>query len=84
MNTICMTMSSYDTSGTVRQRQRHDAYIPIAVAIMLAACFAVIFGINPEAGGYGGGDNPALFYESAGVMVSAVLVGYIVFIFRAS
>jgi hypothetical protein len=84
MNSICMDMSSYDTSGTARQRQRHDGYIPIAVAIMLAACFAVIFGINPEAGGYGGGNNPAFFFESAGVMISAVLIGYIVFIFRAT
>jgi len=76
-------MSTY-SSGETRQRKSHDVYIPIAVAIMLAACFAIIFGLNPQAGGYGGGSNPALFYESAGLMVAAVLVGYIVFVFRAT
>ncbi len=84
MNTISMTMSSYDTSGTVRQRQRHDGYIPIAVAIMLAASFVTIFVLNPEAGGYGGGNNPTLFFESAGIMVAAVLIGYVALIFRAT
>ena len=77
-------MSTYSTAGDTRQRKSHDVYIPIAVAIMLAACFGIIFGLNPQAGGYGGGTDPALFYESAGLMVGAVLVGYIVFVFRAT
>ncbi len=75
-------MSTYDT-GKVAKR-RHDEYLPIAVAIMLATCFAVIFGINAEAGGYGGGNNPLAFYESAGLMSAGVLIGYLVFVFRAT
>ena len=77
------TMSTYNTSGRI-QRKSHDVYIPIAVAIMLACCFAIIFGLNPQAGGYGGGNNPTLFYESAGLMAAGVLVGYLVFVFRAT
>jgi hypothetical protein len=77
-------MSTYRTSGETRQRKSHDVYLPIAVAIMLAACFGIIFGLNPEAGGYGGGNNPTLFYESAGIMAAAVLVGYVALIFRAT
>ncbi len=76
-------MSTYDTSSRV-QRKRHDEYLPIAVAIMLASSFIVIFGINAEAGGYGGGDNPVAFYESAGLMIAGVLVGYLAFVFRAT
>ena len=76
-------MSTYDASGRA-VRKSHDGYLPIAVAIMLAACFAIIFGLNPQAGGYGGGNNPVLFYESAGIMAAAVLVGYIAFVFRAT
>ncbi len=76
-------MSTYDTSGKT-MRKRHDEYLPIAVAIMLAACFAVIFGINAQAGGYGGGNNPLSFYESAGIISAAVLVGYLAFVFRAA
>lgn len=76
-------MSTYDSTGKM-QRKRHDEYLPIAVAIMLACCFGVIFGINPEAGGYGGGNNPLIFYESAGLMSAGVLVGYLAFVFRAT
>ena len=83
MNTVLMVMSTYDTSGRT-VRKSHDVYLPIAVAIMLACCFTIIFGLNPQAGGYGGGNNPALFYESAGVMAAAVLVGYVALIFRAT
>lgn len=76
---------SYTSEGT-HQRQRHDTYLPIAVAILLAACFAIIFGLNPEAGGYGGGvtGGSLVFYESAGVMGAAVLVGFIALVFRAT
>ncbi|MDE1726631.1 MAG: hypothetical protein KGH89_05135 [Thaumarchaeota archaeon] len=77
-------MSTYDSSGKVQQRKRHDEYLPIAVAIMLACCFTIIFGINPEAGGYGGGSNVVGFYESAGLMSAGVLVGYLAFVFRAT
>ncbi|MGI0046285.1 MAG: hypothetical protein ACREBB_03745 [Nitrosotalea sp.] len=77
-------MSTYDSSGKSQEKKRHDGYLPIAVAIMLACCFAVIFGINAEAGGYGGGSNPLAFYEGAGVMSAGVLIGYIVFVFRAT
>jgi hypothetical protein len=78
-------MSTYDASGETRQRKTHDVYLPIAVAIMLAACFAIIFGLNPEAGGYGGGNGGSLvFYESAALMAAAVLVGYVALIFRAT
>ena len=83
MNIVSSTMSTY-TSGGTRQRQRHDAFLPIAVAIMLATCFAIIFGLDPEAGGYGGGNNPALFYESAGLMAAAVLIGYVGLVFKAT
>ncbi|MDE1830611.1 MAG: hypothetical protein KGI25_09840 [Thaumarchaeota archaeon] len=76
-------MSTYDASGKT-MRKRHDEYLPIAVAIMLATCFAVIFGINAEAGGYGGGNSPVTFYESAGLMSAGVLVGYLVFVFRST
>lgn len=84
MNNVYQTMSTYDTSGKIQQRKRHDGYLPIAVAIMLACCFAVIFGINAEAGGYGGGNNPVAFYESAGLMSAGVLIGYLAFVFRAT
>jgi hypothetical protein len=84
MNNVNQTMSTYDSSGKVQQRKRHDGYLPIAVAIMLACCFAVIFGINAEAGGYGGGNNPVSFYESAGLMSAGVLIGYLAFVFRAT
>lgn len=77
-------MSSFDTPRETSQKKRHDVYIPIAVAIMLAACFSIIFGLNPQAGGYGGGNDPLLFYESAGIMASAVLVGYVALVFRAT
>lgn len=77
-------MSTFDTSSGVRQRKRHDEYLPIAVAIMLAVCLIVIFGINAEAGGYGGGNNILALYESAGLMSAAVLVGYLAFVFRAT
>jgi len=83
MNIILMSMSTYDTSGRTI-RKSHDVYLPIAVAIMLACCFAIIFGLNPQAGGYGGGNNPALFYESAGLMSAGVLIGYLAFVFRAT
>lgn len=84
MNNVYQTMSTYDTSGKIQQRKRHDGFLPIAVAIMLACCFAVIFGINAEAGGYGGGNNPVAFYESAGLMSAGVLIGYLAFVFRAT
>ena len=78
-------MSTYDASGKeTHQRKRHDGYLPIAVAIMLACCFGCIFGINAESGGYGGGTNPASFYESAGLMSAGVLIGYLAFVFRAT
>ena len=83
MNNVYQLMSTYDTSGKM-QRKRHDEYLPIAVAIMLACCFVVIFGINAESGGYGGGNNPVTFYESAGLMSAGVLIGYLVFVFRAT
>ena len=83
MNTVSMAMSTYDTSGRT-VRKSHDVYLPIAVAIMLATCFTIIFGLNPQAGGYGGGNNPALFYESAGLMSAGVLIGYLAFVFRAT
>ncbi len=83
MNSIYHSMSTYDTSSRI-QKKRHDEYLPIAVAIMLATCFAVIFGINAEAGGYGGGNNPVTFYESAGLMSAGVLIGYLAFVFRAT
>lgn len=84
MNTVYCTMSTYDASGRVQQRKRHDEYLPIAVAIMLACCFVTIFGINAQAGGYGGGNNPVVFYESAGLIIGGVLIGYLAFIFRAT
>lgn len=83
LNNVNNHMSTYDASGKTA-RKRHDEYLPIAVAIMLAACLAVIFGINAESGGYGGGNNPVAFYESAGLMSAGVLVGYLVFVFRAT
>jgi len=83
MNTVLMVMSTYDASGRT-VRKSHDIYLPIAVAIMLATCFTIIFGLNPQAGGYGGGNNPALFYESAGLMSAGVLIGYLAFVFRAT
>ncbi len=83
MNRVSSIMSTY-TSGGTHQRQRHDAFLPIAVTIMLAACFAIIFGLNPQAGGYGGGNSPALFYESAGLMFGAVLIGYVGLVFKAT
>lgn len=84
MNSVLISMSSYDTTGRIRQKKRHDEYLPIAVAIMLAVCLITIFGINAEAGGYGGGSNPLTFYESAGLMSAGVLVGYLAFVFRAT
>lgn len=84
MNSVLLSMSTYDASGKIRQKKRHDEYLPIAVAIMLAVCFITIFGINAEAGGYGGGNNPATFYESAGLMSAGVLIGYLAFVFRAT
>lgn len=84
MNSIIQSMSTYDTSGKIQHRKRHDEFLPIAVAIMLATCLAVIFGVNAEAGGYGGGNNPLTFYESAGLMSAGVLVGYLAFVFRAT
>ncbi|MGI0102969.1 MAG: hypothetical protein ACREA7_10325 [Nitrosotalea sp.] len=77
-------MSTYDAPGKIQQRKRHDEYLPIAVAIMVACCLVTIFVINPEAGGYGGGDNPVAFYESAGLMFAGVLIGYVALVFRVN
>ncbi|MDE1764792.1 MAG: hypothetical protein KGI27_00820 [Thaumarchaeota archaeon] len=84
MNNVHCTMSTYDASGRVQQRKRHDGYLPIAVAIMLACCFVTIFGINAQAGGYGGGNNPVAFYESAGLIVAGVMIGYVALVFRVN
>ena len=84
MDNVWEAMSTYDSSGKIQERKRHDEYLPIAVAIMLACCFIIIFGINPEAGGYGGGNNPVSFYESAGLIVAGVLIGYVALVFRVN
>lgn len=77
-------MSTYDASGKIQQRKRHDEYMPVAVAIMLVCVLVTIFVINPESGGYGGGTNPVAFYESAGLISAGVLIGYIALIFRVT
>ncbi len=84
MDNVHNVMSTYDASGKIQQRKRHDEYLPIAVAIMVACCLVTIFVINPEAGGYGGGDNPVAFYESAGLMFAGVLIGYVALVFRVN
>lgn len=81
---VSNAMSTYDASGKIQQKKRHDEYLPIAVAIMLACVFVTIFVINPEAGGYGGGNNPVAFYESAGLICAGVVIGYVALIFRVN
>ncbi len=70
------------TFGTTRKK--HDEYLPIAVAVMLAACLVTIFVINPQSGGYGGGSNALSFWEGTGLIWAGVLVGYIALVFRAT
>ncbi len=81
---VSKAMSTSDAPSKFQQTKRHDGYIPIAVAIMLACIFVTIFVINPEAGGYGGGNNPAAFYESAGLICAGVVIGYVALIFRVN
>ena len=73
----------YDPPAAGLQRKQHPQYIPVAVAIMLAACLITIFVIHPELNGYGGGNDPVSFYEGAGLIAASVLVGYVVLIFRS-
>lgn len=84
MDNVPKVMSTYDASGKIQQRKRHDEYLPIAVAIMLACVLVTIFVIDPEAGGYGGGSNPVAFYESAGLVFAGVLIGYVALVFRVN
>lgn len=52
----------------------------LAVAIMLPCTLVAIFIINPEAGGYAGGNNAASPYETfglIGVVCAAVYLGLI-------
>ncbi len=65
-------------------RKRHDEYIPIAVALMIITCLVTIFVVNPQSGGYGGGNNALSFWEGAGLIWAGVLVGYIILVFRAT
>ncbi|MGI0087356.1 MAG: hypothetical protein ACREBI_05295 [Nitrosotalea sp.] len=84
MDNVPKVMSTYDASGKIQQRKRHDEYLPIAVAIMLACVLVTIFVINPEAGGYGGGNSPVTFYESAGLVIAGVLIGFVALVFRVN
>lgn len=82
MNHVLYYMSSY--TGTYEKAGRkHDAYLPIGVAVMLVSCLIVIFVISPQNGGYGGGTNQLALWESAGLIWGGVLIGYIAFIFRS-
>jgi K+-transporting ATPase A subunit len=76
-------MSSY-TGSYEKVRRQHDSYLPIGVAVMLISCLLVIFVINPQSGGYGGGTNQLAFWESAGLIWGGVLIGYIALIFRST
>lgn len=82
LNHVLFTMSSY-TSSYETQRKRHDGYLPIGVALMLACCLVTIFVIHPQSGGYGGGTNQLAFWEGAGTIWAGVLIGYIALIFRS-
>ena len=51
---------------------------------MLICSLVTIFVVNPQAGGYGGGNNPLSMWEAAGLIWGGVLVGYIALVFRAT
>lgn len=77
-------MSTYEGRPERIVRKRHDEYIPIAVALMLICVLVTIFVVNPQAGGYGGGNNPLAMWEAAGLIWAGVLVGFIALVFRAT
>ena len=79
---VLYPMSSY-TGSYEKVRKRHDEYLPIGVALMLACCLVTIFVINPQSGGYGGGTNQLAFWESAGLLWAGVLIGYVALVFRS-
>ncbi len=74
---------STHTDSYARIGKRHDEYLPIGSALMIACCLVTIFVISPQGNGYAGGSNPLALWESAGVIWAGVLVGYIALIFRA-
>lgn len=76
-------MSTYREQGKSAGRKRHDEYLPIAVAVMLVTTLITIFVLNPEKGGYGGGSDPTTFFESVGLLLGGVLVGYLALVFRS-
>ena len=79
-----MSMSTYEGKSEGFARKRHDGYLPIGVAVMLICTLVAIFVINPQAGGYGGGNNPMTMWEAAGLIWGGVLVGYVALIFRST
>jgi len=73
----------YDPPEAGLVRKQHPQYLPVAVAIMLAACLVTIFVIHPETNGYAGGNDPVSFWEGAGIIYAGVLIGYVALIFRS-
>ena len=81
-NHVLYPMST-QTDSYERTGKRHDEYLPIGVALLLASCLVTIFVINPQSGGYAGGSNQLALWESAGVIWAGVLIGFIALIFRS-
>ena len=77
-------MSTYGGRTEEFEGKHHYGYLPIAVALMLICSIVTIFVVNPQAGGYGGGNNPLSMWEAAGLIWGGVLVGYIALVFRAT
>src|SRR2546428_8694911 len=70
-------MSTYGGRTEEFERKHHYGYLPIAVALMLICSLVTIFVVNPQAGGYGGGNNPLSMWEAAGLFLGGGLLGYI-------
>src|SRR2546425_2136528 len=70
-------MSTYGGRTEEFERKHHYGYLPIAVALMLICSLVTIFVVNPQAGGYGGRNNPLSMWEAGGRFLGRGLVGEI-------